>query len=136
MKGTDDEHALYLRGLRTLTVDLILRLRRDHLAGGGNPLTHWDRLLAVARTGANQATGLRDWCDQAMRRLQIESPGRSLSSAIRALDAQLEVGPGAVSSERHGRWLDMVSTDAAYLVALARVRAEELKGRKDDDSGL
>jgi len=118
--------------MRLLLRDWILHLRAQHLADGGNPMTHWDRMQAVLQSQARQATEVRQWMTRCLRHLQVQAPNNYLSLASEAVVMQMKSLPMAAPSERSAFVLTLVREEISYLMAMARTRAEERKAIREE----
>lgn len=109
--------------LRHLTVDVILEARRDYLRSGASALRHWDQLQDRMRAAARTCRDPREWVTRLRRDLQLGPPDPASSRSCELLVQ-------AVGGPRETReWLDLVEREHGYLMALARLRAEEMKRR-------
>jgi len=114
--------------LRTLTVEVLLDARAAYLAGGANPLSHWDQLQARARSAARTSTCPEEWITGIRRRLALkEAPTLAGSRSARELADRVRDGRCA------REWLDLVEAEHGYLIAVAQGIAEErrIKGGTD-----
>lgn len=104
--------------LTDATVDVVMELRSQYLAGGANALKHWDQITDRLRAATRTCTGPEEWITKLCRDLQISAPSNSLSSASEAL-AEMARKAGASA------WLALVEREYAYMIAKARRLAEE-----------
>ncbi|MGE0493310.1 MAG: hypothetical protein AB7S38_29145 [Vulcanimicrobiota bacterium] len=108
------------------TVDLILAVRREYLAGGANPLKHWDQLQDRIRVAARTSTSVAEWVTTLSRSLGLAAPSNSRSLAISKLAET--VGHVCTPDE----WLDLVEREHSYLIAMGRLRVQEAKERPQE----
>lgn len=111
--------------IRDAMVDLLLELRREYLRAGGDPLTHWDQLhsrfLIACRT-----SGTGEQMVSAMRRgLRLAAPSSTSSAAMVRLVTAMDADPE--------QWIALLEEEAGYLLAMARMRADEAKEREEND---
>lgn len=112
--------------LRTETVEVLLDLRAAYLAtAGANPLKHWDQLQDRMRAAARTCASPEEWVTKMARDLQLSAPSLTSSRSLLALVGEV--------SERHCRreWLDLVEREHGYLLALARLAAEQRRAARD-----
>ena len=112
--------------LLDLTVLVVLELRKLYLSkSDANALKHWqmihDRMRMAARTTSNVA----EWVTQMQMKLQLPTPGSSLSSEVAKLAHEVEC------LERPAAWLDLIECEHSYIMALARGEAEDRKAQRE-----
>jgi len=110
------------RRVREAIVYLVLEARAEYLAGGANPLKHWDQIQDRMRAAARTSRALPDWATAFARGLSLSAPSKGRSSAILEL---MTAADGETS-----RVLALVEDEHSYLIALARRAAEEARARK------
>lgn len=116
--------------LRWATVRVLLALRSEYLRTGANALKHWEQLQSRMRAAARMTTTPEEWVTRMQRGLQIPTTSSSLSSAMAALSDEVATLP------RPSVWLDLVEREHGYLMAMARLEAEDRKEkRQEDDHG-
>lgn len=113
-----------MQQLREATVSVILEVRRAYLANGASPLKHWEQIHGRVRSAARTTTSVEEWTTRLLRSLGIQSPGKSLSSEMVRLQHTVDEfgGPRA--------WLDLVGREHAYMMAMARIDAENRKAAR------
>lgn len=113
--------------LRVKTVEVMLDLRAAYLAGGANALKHWtqieDRMRAATRTSSTPA----EWASAMKRGLQLSGTSSSLSRSVVLLSEEV-----ASAKVKPSVWLDLVERESGYLIALARMEAEDRKARREE----
>lgn len=119
-----DEDAV--EGLRQRTVAVLLDARAAYLAAGASPLKHWDQLADRMRAAARTSTTVAEWATSLRRGLQLGAGNSSSSKALVELADEVQ----ALGAEH--AWLDMLEREHAFLIALARLEAEDRKERRDD----
>lgn len=108
--------------LETLSVSVLLEMRRAYLANGASPLKHWDQLQDRVRMASRSTEDVGEWVTAISRRLNLGSPSNSLSSVIN------DLRQGVQSVCDHPReWIEMVEAEFTYLFALCRKEAERRK---------
>lgn len=110
--------------LNDLTVELVLGVRAQYLAGGANPLKHWDRMTDRIRAATRTQTSVEAWVTRLLRDLQLSAPSSSTSSAVEAL---------VLATRQHGGarvWLALLDREYAYVMARARRLAEERRAER------
>lgn len=112
--------------LRTMTVELLLELRRGYLAAGANPLKHWAQLQNRMLSAARRSTGPDEWATAMMRGLQIPVVSKSVSLLLLAL------GAGVREMGAAREWLDMIEREFGLLMAMTRLAAERQKEERDN----
>lgn len=113
------------RKLEDLTVAVLLATRREYLASPQcNALKHWDQLQDRMRSAARTSATAEEWATSLRRGLRLAAPSRDSSACLEALVAE-------VRDETTGRaFLELVEARHAYLLARARVQAEEAKAAR------
>lgn len=100
-----------------LTVAVVLDLRAQYLRSGvANPLRHWDQIQSRMRAAARQSASPSEWATALLRRLQVGAPSSRLSASLRRLC-------DGVSDSRS--WLDLIEREHGYILARARLGAEQ-----------
>lgn len=104
--------------LTDLTVDVVLAVRRQYLAGGANALRHWDQITERVRAATRTTAGPEEWMTKLLRDLQIASPSSDLAAGAEAL---------VETARKYGvrAWLALVEAEYAFIIARARRIAEE-----------
>lgn len=111
--------------LRQRTVEVILSLRAAYLQTPGcQPLRHWQQLHDRMRMSARTCESVAEWITRMQRSLGIATPGPALSRAIVQLSDETEVIPDP-------EWLDLIDKEHAYIMALARLEAEDRKEKRE-----
>lgn len=111
--------------LRSLTVEMILEVRRAYLASGASPLKHWDQLQNRALSSARRASSADEWVTMLCRGLQLPALSSSASRALLDLThAVREMGAA-------GQWLSMLDREIGLVMALARVSSEERRAARE-----
>lgn len=109
-----------------LTVDLLLDLRAQYLAGGANPLKHWDQLSTRLRSAARRASGVEDWHTMMCRSLQLESPSKNNCHSLIGLVREID------TPKKSQVWLDMLEQRWGLVIATARLTAEQRKEEREE----
>lgn len=117
--------------LTDLTVDVVMELRRQYLAGGANALKHWDQITDRMRAATRTCAGPEEWVTKLCRDLQIAAPSSSLSSAVEALTEMVRRSRGGAHA-----WLALVEREYAFMIARARRLAEERRAEKLEAAAL
>lgn len=115
-----------MEDIRNRTVTLILAARATFLGlPGTSALTHWSRLSDRLRAATRQSSEPREWCTRFLKGLGIVTPEESLSEAIDSV----------VTTVRNHRleadWMEMLDREWGYLMALARVQAQERREARE-----
>lgn len=111
--------------IRAALVNLLLALRSEYLAAGANPLKHWDQLHERLRAAVVAAVSIPALVTALASSLKLQAPGSWRSSATVALaDLATVAGIDEV--------LAVIEEEHAYLIALARVEAEERRERRQE----
>lgn len=115
--------------LQTLTMHVLLELRALFLASGASPLSHWDQIESRLQASTRTSASVEEWLTSMKRGLRLVTTSSSLSSAaVRLADEVALLGPrGALV------WLDMVSREVGYLMAITRLEAEDRRAQKAAD---
>jgi hypothetical protein len=101
------------------TVAVIDQVRSAYLGTpGANVLRHWDQIQDRVRMAARTSRSAAEWTTALTRSLKLPAPDNYLSRSTQAL-VSLVTG---LSADRE--WLDLVEREYAYMMALARLRAE------------
>lgn len=117
--------------LRTLTVEVLLALRAEYLrTPSANALKNWDLLQSRMRGAARTCATPEEWATTIARKLQI---GAMSPSSARCLTDLVHV----VTEQRcAAAWLDLVERETGYLMAMARLCAEQRKEARDAPKGI
>lgn len=108
--------------LVAVTVSLVMEVRRIYLAGGANPLKHWEQLQSRTLAAARTCTTPEEWVTRLARSLQISGLDKAFSRAL--IDLSRVVGEDAAA------WLDLVEREHGYVFARAQLDADDRKKRK------
>jgi hypothetical protein len=103
--------------VRELMVRWILAARWEYLAAGANPLRHWDQIQDRIRAAARMSCDVPTWSTAVARGLHIGAASHERAAAT--------VDLAALVAGSEMDWLDLVEAEHGYLMALARLRAEE-----------
>lgn len=98
--------------------DLILELRRQYLAQGANPMSHWEQIGTRLASAERRSHDPRSWLSLMMRSLQISAPSASLALAGDAVFKQFD--------QRLPAWRRLLQKPG-LLMTLARVEAQRRK---------
>jgi len=101
--------------IETLTVNVILAFRAEHLHAGGNGITHWDKLQNALRVGSRTCADTTEWLTTVRNQLQIGAPDDRSAALI--CDLIKAAGPGVA-------YLEMIESRYGKLMARARVEAK------------
>ena len=115
--------------LRTLTVEVILAVRREYLASGANALTHWDQIQDRMRMATRTTTSPEEWATALCRSLRL--PALHSVSCLALLDLANAVRDMKCAPS----WLDQCEREYGWIIALARRSAEQARERREQDSG-
>lgn len=116
--------------LRTLTVEVLLALRAEYLrTPQANILKHWDMIQTRMRSASRTCATPEEWATSVARRLQIGTLG--VASARCLTDLVHVVTEKRCASD----WLDLVERETGYLMAMARLCAEQRKEAKEAARG-
>jgi len=110
---------------RERTRDVILAMRAQYLASGANALTHWDQITARARAALQMHPTAARWMGELARTLRIGAPSNSTSSAMLALEAEVD-GRGLSAV-----WREAMRHELPLVMAEARFEAEARKERRE-----
>ncbi|MGH8630894.1 MAG: hypothetical protein ACREU7_09050 [Burkholderiales bacterium] len=110
--------------LRGYTVGLILEFRSEYLAAGASPLKHWTQLQDRIRAAARQSTDVPTWATAVARSLGLGAPTKDRSSTTAQLHDLVR------DNDCAAQWLQMVEDEHAYLLAQARLIAEQQRARR------
>lgn len=124
MARLDDEQR---EDLTAATVRVVLDLRRQYLAGGANPLPHWEQIANRIRSAARRTTGPAEWISAVMRSLQIASPSSALALSVAALERTVTSRGGSAA------WLDLVEREHGAIMAHARLEAERRRSEYETE---
>lgn len=114
------------RVLETLTVEWVLALRAEYLASPGcNVLKHWDQMQDRMRAAARTTGSADEWVTSVRRGLRLSAPSRD---SARCSDALVSEARDHASARE---FLELIESRHAYLMARARVAAEERKERRE-----
>lgn len=111
--------------LRDVTRDVILQMRAQYLAGGGNALTHWDHIAARVKAAIQMRSTAATWGTEMMRTLRLGSPSRSLSSALVALKNEVD------EAGRSREWRSVMLSEHSLVMAEARLEAEARRDARE-----
>lgn len=115
--------------LRTRTVEFLLCLRAQYLAGGANALRHYDQIQNRMLAAARQSATAEEWTTAMMRGLQLPAPNSSTCSAILDLsNAVRDVGEQGCEE-----WFGLLEREYGLLMALVRKCAEERKAKRESE---
>ena len=106
---------------REATVQWMLAARAEYLKNGASALKHWDQIQDRMRAAARMSVDVSTWCTSVARGLQLGAPSDARAKATLALKT-------AVSDPMV--WLELVEEEHGYLMALARMQAEERKEKR------
>lgn len=110
MRLTEDQK----EKLRTLTVEILIDLRRQAQRAGWNPLDLWDQLAIRARAATNTSQNPAEWTSEMLRKLRLSAPSRDSSASLTDLSATAREW-GAETA-----WLDLLAREHSLLIAHAR----------------
>lgn len=111
--------------LRKATVRVILSLRGLYLANGGNALKHWTQIEDRIRVAVRVCESPQEWVSKLKSDLQISQTSSSLSSEAVMLCEEVDVLNAAA------QWLSLVEQELGYVMALARLEAEDRAEQRD-----
>lgn len=118
------------RVLEDLVVEWLLATRAEYLASPqANVLKHWDQLQDRIRAAARTTASPEEWLTAVRKglRLSAPSPASSRCSAALASEVQDETTARA--------FLALIEARHAYLLARARLAAEERKAVREAKEG-
>lgn len=110
--------------LETLVVEVVLVVRKAHLAAGGNALKHWTQLETAMRSAARQTSTATEWASTLQRRMQVASLPASGSSAV------VDLAHFCDEHGAHETMLDMAEREHALIAALAKGVVEKAREAK------
>lgn len=125
MQSNTGGRELRLEKLRTLLVELVLSLRRQYLAAGGNAITHWERLENAIVAAARQSGTIDRWTTKIRNKLNLS--GLSGDDARILLDLCSQVKELGADRE----CLGLAREETALLIAMARKCAEERREKSN-----
>lgn len=102
--------------LTVAVVDLVLAIRSEYLAGGGKALSHWDQLQSRLLVAARSSRDARRFVTRYAQGMRLGAPQADRSAATDGLYRLVGDGP---------EWLREIPQEVAYIMALARLRADE-----------
>lgn len=116
--------------LRTLTVEMLLELRRAYLATPGcNPLKHWDQLQNRMLSAARRSASPDEWATLMQRGLQLPALSKSGCRALIDLGGTVrELGAAA-------DWLALIERELGLVMAMTRLAAEKRREQYDTETG-
>lgn len=120
---TIDRDALW-EELFDLTVDVVLAYRAQYLESWANVLEHWNQIASRMQMATRTSSGPEEWCSKFARGLKITTPSRDASRAMVRLAEK-------VAAYGRGPWGARVQTEHAFILARARVEAEERKAARE-----
>lgn len=115
--------------LRHATVRVLLELRAAYLRSGGSPIKHWSQIEDRMRAATRTSGSVEEWVTRMRDSLQLSGITSSASSAVVMLRDELD---STKTSSRS--WLDLIEREATYIMALARVEAEDRKEKANGDA--
>ena len=108
--------------LRTLTVEVLLEIRRAYLqTGQANVLRHWDQLQDRTRSSARMSSSPEEWATNMARSLRLDAPSSRFSEAV------LELTHAVREMSCEGAWLDLLEREYQFMIVMARRCAEQRK---------
>jgi len=119
-----------LETLRNQTIAVILACRSEYLAAGASPLKHWSQIQDRVRAAARQASSVPNWVTAVARTLGLGAPDAYRAEATGALHGTVQEHDCA------SRWLDLVEEEHGYLMAAARLEAEQRRERREEKAEL
>lgn len=115
--------------LTSLTVELLLTIRAQHLRAGGNVLKHWSAIQERLRAAARTCVNVEEAVTKLARDLQIVDLGKDGSRALS------DLAECARDCGRASEWLNLVEAEHGYIMALTRLAAEQRKEDAKSRSG-
>lgn len=101
-----------------LTVDLVLCLRAQYLAGpDASPLRHWDQIQERLRAAARRCESPAEVATDVCRKLRLGAPSNSLSRSIDEMER-------FVGEKWADEWLELLEREYSRVIAQARLVAE------------
>lgn len=104
------------------TIAAIVQFRIWAIRSGTNPLTAWDRVSDRVRLASRSQVDVESWCSTVMRALQITSFDLVASRVFS--DLAEAVG------DRSGEWVDWANDRHQFIMARARLHADDLKAKR------
>lgn len=95
----------------------LCELRRHYLAGGADPLTHWERIATQTLAAARVSSSMTEWATSVAKRLGVMSLQQETVLEVARL-------PDSALEELEREWF--------YVVALARSLAEEERAARKE----
>ena len=114
--------------LRTLTVEVLLQIRREYLGTGASALKHWAQLQDRMRSAARTTTTPEEWATAMCRSLRLPALHSSTCSAL--MDLVHVVTEKKCATE----WLDLIEREYGYLLALARLASEKAREQRGNEA--
>lgn len=112
--------------LRTLTVELVLAVRAEYLRSGhGNVLKHWEQLETRLRAAAATCSSPEELGTRYARSLQLVALSKGASQVLSELADYVREHGCAID------WLQLIESESAYLMALARLQSEARKEQRE-----
>lgn len=112
---------------RELTADVILDMRAQYLAGGGNAVTHWDRLTSCATSALKKRPTAAKWVTEMVRALRLGAPSSKLSASATTLEREVDLR--GLSRE----WKGLMRSEMAMVIADARMEALARKEAREGE---
>lgn len=110
-----------------LTVDVVMAVRAQYLAGGANAIKHWPQITDRMRAATRTTEGPEAWATKIMRDLKLPAPSKDTAAALEALVEFVRRG-----GERGTRaWLATVEAESMFIIAKAQRLAEERRSARD-----
>jgi hypothetical protein len=114
------------RALEDLAVAWVLALRREYLQSPQcNVMKHWDQIQDRMRLAARTSGSADEWVTAVRRSLRLSAPSVDSSRCSDALVSEARDHAGGVE------FLELIEARHAYLMARARVAAEEAKTARE-----
>ena len=116
-----------LEVLRTMTVELLLEMRRAYLMGPSpNTMKHWDILQSRMLSATARSANPDEWATLLASGLQLGAPSKGRSQALVDLGAKVrELGAAR-------EWLRMVEREHGLLMAMARLASEQRRAEREE----
>ena len=112
--------------LRTLTVELVLAVRIEYLRSGqANVLKHWEQLESRLRAAAATCSNPEELATRFVRGLQLVGLSKESSRVLSELADYVREQGCAID------WLELIDSESAYLMALARLQSEQRKEARE-----
>lgn len=130
--------------LRTLTMEVVLALRRAYLMKFGSAVSkqHWDTMQARFRASTRTAEGPEEWLTLMRQGLRLDAPrhpqpdpkrpDREANSECRALNDLVHAVRELDGVEE---WLELLEREWGHIFALARATAAERKEEANAAAG-